>query len=636
MKLPDPAASRAVLIGVDAYRGLEPLPSVANNLTGLTALLTGPDSWRLLTGNCEVLRNPTSAAHVLDVVRKAAREAEDAFLVYFAGHGLLSPEASLYLALRNSDRERLYHAVDYNQLRHQVAEECSAVHRVVLLDCCYSGRAMQGYLGSEVSLADCGAVDGTYLMAASGETRQALAPEGERYTAFTGEVLKAARGGVPDGPELLDMGAVFTHVRRELYAKNRPVPQQRARNGGQGIVLARNRWNPAPGPEATEYAAALRDVAERWPIGREADRGLLRGVRIAPKEFVDDTFGAVLATEELTRLHSLRRAAQAAAPDAATRLLYWREEVDLLRGSLEQAGEYSHRVESELAEAREQVRRLSTEVKVLRRQVEGLLRAEERRPVETAVRAEEAGALVGTGAAVRPVSATAGSTRTATGVDGTREERTEREERAEERAAAKERAEAVERVAAMERAEAMDEMRREEKRRNAAAPFRELFLWGGCGILLALGAVIYLVCSAFTAVGDVSLEYDSGRKPASSKSEDSEQPVFVWDVAERAESTFRPAETDPTDTLLGDLTVSVTKECTDRTVHWEITADGVRVNGGSLTGKREHRVALDHEREDTAKKVTLTTRWDGGDTTCGSFGVVLRNARMAKSFHLLG
>ncbi|UXY28594.1 caspase family protein [Streptomyces sp. HUAS TT20] len=242
MDLPDPAASRAVLIGVDRYQHLDDLPGVRNNVHRLAALLRDPQVWGLPAEHCVVLSNPESYEGLLDEVHTAAGAAQEAFLLYFAGHGLLSSHGNLHLALPKSDNERLYRAVPYDSLRHEMVDTCTALSRVVILDCCYSGRALQGYMNPAAEVADLADVEGTYVMTASSETQLAWAPEGEEFTAFTGEVVKALSEGVPDAPDPLRMGSLFHHVRRELKAKGRPVPQQRTRNAGHGIALTRNRW----------------------------------------------------------------------------------------------------------------------------------------------------------------------------------------------------------------------------------------------------------------------------------------------------------------------------------------------------------------------------------------------------------
>ncbi|MFI5560673.1 caspase family protein [Amycolatopsis japonica] len=243
-QLPDPRKSRAVLVGVSDYTTLEGLPGVENNIASLHEAMTDPELWGLPAENCVALLNPASPDEVLDVVHQAASEATDALLFYYAGHGLLDNRFELYLALPGADNDRLYRAVRYDDIRREVVGTAlSCYGKVVLLDCCYSGRALQGGMGGSVDdLADQARVDGTYLMTATAETRKALAPPGERYTAFTGALVDKLTRGLPDGPALLDMETLFHHMKADLQARHFPVPQQRSRNDGRAIALVRNRW----------------------------------------------------------------------------------------------------------------------------------------------------------------------------------------------------------------------------------------------------------------------------------------------------------------------------------------------------------------------------------------------------------
>ena len=242
MDLPKPETSRAVLVGVDHYQHLDDLPAVARNLTTFASLLTDTDLWGLPEQNCTVLQNPTTPNAVLDAIHEAAVGASDTLLVYFAGHGLLDPRTSdLHLALPDSDLNHLYRALRYDDVRREVIDTARCGSKVVLLDCCYSGQAMLGHMGGSTVMADHAKIEGTYLMTASAETKLALAPPGEEFTAFTGEIVRAVSNGLPDGPDVLDLETLYWHIRRELEAKGYPIPQQRVRNDGRMITLARNR-----------------------------------------------------------------------------------------------------------------------------------------------------------------------------------------------------------------------------------------------------------------------------------------------------------------------------------------------------------------------------------------------------------
>ncbi|GGZ76249.1 caspase family protein [Streptomyces bluensis] len=277
--LSDPACSQAVLVGVHAYSVLEDLPAVANNLRGLREILAEPTVWGLAEESCTVIEQPSRTDQVLDVVREKGRLAEDTLLVYYAGHGLTDLHTDeLYLALTNSDPEREYTSLRYEYLRRAVLDLGVRARRtVVILDCCYSGRALLGRMSASAHIADQAVVEGTCLLTASAETRPALSPPGETYTAFTGELIAALRDGIAEGPDPVDMDTLYRHVHRRLAARSRPLPQQRSRNTGGLIAIARNRCAPGPGGgEDLDAAARRREAAERLAEMEEREERLRR------------------------------------------------------------------------------------------------------------------------------------------------------------------------------------------------------------------------------------------------------------------------------------------------------------------------------------------------------------------------
>lgn len=264
-RLAAPDTSAVVLLGCHEYDTLPPLPAVANNLEKLAEVLADPEVWGVRREDrLTVLSQPRRDTDVLQALRDAGDAAEDALMVYYAGHGLLDPvDDELYLALPDSRPAELHvaSALRFEVLR-RVFLDSPAKRKVLLLDCCYSGRAMAGEMAvrpaGRLPLVD---VAGTCLVTASSENARALAPPGEPYTAFTGELLRALEHGVPGAGELLDMKTLYEHVYGELRAKSRPLPQQRSRNTADRICLARNR-------------APADAIPTRRPGGRGATPGL--------------------------------------------------------------------------------------------------------------------------------------------------------------------------------------------------------------------------------------------------------------------------------------------------------------------------------------------------------------------------
>ena len=235
-----------MLIGASSYSHLDDLPAVQANVPALRALLCGPNA-PFQTENCAALVDPATTVEVSQAVQKAAREATDTLLVYYAGHGLLDDRGDLHLALPQSDNASVYDtAVPYDWIRRPI-ESTGAARRVVILDCCYGARAFGVQSESVIDLA---VVDGTYVMAAARETAVALSPPGETFTAFTAELIETLSGGVPGAGELLDLNVIFRHVRGRLKARSRPTPLDLDRNGLGATPFIRNRAYVPAAPSA--------------------------------------------------------------------------------------------------------------------------------------------------------------------------------------------------------------------------------------------------------------------------------------------------------------------------------------------------------------------------------------------------
>ena len=240
--LADPLSSRAVLIGVHTYTVLDDLPAVHRNLLRLREIFTDSDLWGLPSDHCQIIDQPDNSTTVMDAIASAAADTQDTLLIYYAGHGLTNPYKfdELHLALPGASKKRLYDALQYDWIR-RLLLDAKALRKIVILDCCYSGRALSGAMGDAEGLADQAIVEGTAILAAAAETAQALAPKDDEFTAFTSELIKALEEGVQDGPELLGLDALYPHLLKVLKAAGRPEPQQRNRNMGGSVAIARNR-----------------------------------------------------------------------------------------------------------------------------------------------------------------------------------------------------------------------------------------------------------------------------------------------------------------------------------------------------------------------------------------------------------
>lgn len=234
--LPDPSASRAVLVGAGAYQALDDLPAVEHSVEILGELFGRQDIWGLPAEHRRVVIDPQTPRQLSKPVAEAAQEATDALIIYYAGHGLIEPRTGqLHLAVRESDRRSVHDtAAPYEWIRRSI-QHSTATRKIVVIDCCYSARAF-GVQSAEASFE----VEGTYLLAACAENAVAIAPPGEPYTAFTGELITLISNGDQEGGEFLDLDVIYKKLRLELGLKGMPEPHRLCRNSLGSTPLVRN------------------------------------------------------------------------------------------------------------------------------------------------------------------------------------------------------------------------------------------------------------------------------------------------------------------------------------------------------------------------------------------------------------
>ncbi|MFD4508318.1 caspase family protein [Streptomyces sp. NPDC058457] len=252
-RLPDPEGSRAVLFGAAAYRydELPDLPAIANNLKDLHAALA-PPLGGFAAEHCAVLLDPPETVSVFNQLQHQSHRATDTLLVYFAGHGIRKVGGGLYLTVSTSqEASKRVSALDYDVLRELVSES-GAQNKIVILDCCYSGRAIQGM--SAAALAEQLDIDGACVLTSTAKDREALAPAGARHTTFTGELLHLLHHGVPGAGELLSLGTVAEQLRRNARLRGLPIPEHLFHGTTRHLALTRNPAAPATDPPAPPSA----------------------------------------------------------------------------------------------------------------------------------------------------------------------------------------------------------------------------------------------------------------------------------------------------------------------------------------------------------------------------------------------
>lgn len=172
-------------------------------------------------------------------LRQSANEAQDLLLVYYAGHGLRHERRDdLYLTVRQSNPSGLDGtAVEYDWVRDVIADS-PARARLLVLDCCYSGLALERMSATAVDPREL-VVSGTSVLASSPRNKQSHSPRGDRYTAFTKELLALLVDGSPLADTPLTVQNTYQSIRAGLAKRGLPLPTLRSDDTSGQVLLRR-------------------------------------------------------------------------------------------------------------------------------------------------------------------------------------------------------------------------------------------------------------------------------------------------------------------------------------------------------------------------------------------------------------
>ncbi|WP_275467281.1 caspase family protein [Streptomyces noursei] len=292
---PDGASSRAVLLGTAAYRSdeLPEIPAVDSNLSSLRRTLTDSRRGLLSDRHCRVLgyrkQKSVSVAAVGAALADAAREATDLLLVYYAGHGLLDHRGRLHLALTDTDPDP--GAVGFSAVQVEplldLMGRARARARVLIVDCCYSGRLVPAMATDQGIIRDQFRRSGTYTLTSTTKNELSFAPPEQQHTAFTAALLRAL-----EGPHALTLDEIYSFVHDDLTGRSLPPPQRCAVNAANNLTLlrgpARTRAQhptdtadeaPAPGKRGVRRSTpATGEAVFVQPLTHPAKQRMMRGI----------------------------------------------------------------------------------------------------------------------------------------------------------------------------------------------------------------------------------------------------------------------------------------------------------------------------------------------------------------------
>lgn len=259
------------------------VPEVAANLTDLATVLTDPALGGFRPEHCVTVPPRASGRAVGRALSAAAKEAEDLLLFYFAGHGLIGSKHELFLGLYESSQDAVdYSALSFDAVRSTFAT-ARADNRVVIIDSCFSGRAITSPLaGGTRGLAARMQIEGTYILTSAPPNKVALVRRGERNTAFTGRLLDLLREGSPEAGDPITFGDIYQILHRRMSAESLPAPQQAGTGSASLLGLVPNRSPRRPEAENGLQGATRGVRARQLTLVLSAALLLAAGLFIGP------------------------------------------------------------------------------------------------------------------------------------------------------------------------------------------------------------------------------------------------------------------------------------------------------------------------------------------------------------------
>ncbi len=243
MTLPDPALSRAVIAGVGNYSPssrLPQIPAIRNNVNDLASVFKSKSHWGIPAENCRVLSEPDEPSAVATAIAESTAQATDTIIVYLAAHGMITTTGELVIATGNTNpRWPQFTGLRYSWVREALLSS-PAKRRVVIIDSCFSGRAISA-MSSTVSVIE-GQLDirGAYILASAPPNATAIASPGDRYTAFTGSLIELLRDGLAAGPAFLQLDDIYQLMRKAMIRSGYPQPTQMGTDTVSRLSIVRN------------------------------------------------------------------------------------------------------------------------------------------------------------------------------------------------------------------------------------------------------------------------------------------------------------------------------------------------------------------------------------------------------------
>lgn len=242
------------------------------------------------------------AGNIRDAVEDLYGQVEkgDLTLLYYSGHGYKDTFGQHYLVAKNTSTKRLMNTGVHESFLHDVMRRSRTRHKIIVLDCCFSGAFIKGKKsGADSVVLEKLKGEASAILASSSNVQYSF-EERERNSLFTHYVLEGINTGQADedGDGLIDVDELFGYVDlrvRERRPEQTPMLEIIARDSK--LFIGKNPKTPAPKVTLPDWImAALNSNSLATRLSAVAELSQL-------VEGEDESF-ATVARNELERISS--------------------------------------------------------------------------------------------------------------------------------------------------------------------------------------------------------------------------------------------------------------------------------------------------------------------------------------------
>ncbi|MBD1917706.1 MULTISPECIES: caspase family protein [Cyanophyceae] len=218
-------AKFALLIGISTYSsGLPLLPAAVRDVQALQSVLEHPDM-----GNFDQVQ--TILDQDVQAIRRSIEDhflqcgRDDLALLFFSGHGIKDDFGRLYLAAKETSKDKHGNLIRSTSVETSFIQETMARsrsrHKVVILDCCFSGAFGEGFLAKDDGLIDIEnqlGGEGVAVLTSSASMQYSFEHEDSETSIYTRYLVEGIETGAADldGDGLISSQELHNYTARRV------------------------------------------------------------------------------------------------------------------------------------------------------------------------------------------------------------------------------------------------------------------------------------------------------------------------------------------------------------------------------------------------------------------------------------